>query len=130
MTSTRIWGSLERRSNCHTDYRCVFCVPAATTLAMTAGLEPATSGVTGRRSDQLSYVTLKCDCATRSIAKRLLPVDLPATMVEHEGLEPSTPCLQSRCAANCANTPNLKPVHLLITDAFISAGDVSITQDN
>ena len=53
-----------------------------------SGLEPPTSCLSGTRSNLLSYEPI--------------PVGshLPTTLVEMMGLEPMTPCLQSRCSPN------------------------------
>jgi hypothetical protein len=49
-------------------------------MAGSTGLEPATSGVTGRRSNQLNY-----DPA--------FSIKSPPLMVGGEGFEPTTPCV-------------------------------------
>lgn len=54
---------------------------------MTTGLEPVTSGVTGRRSDQLNYATM-CGYYLPSSPK-LLPSEFPCCLL---GLCPARNC--------------------------------------
>jgi hypothetical protein len=69
-------------------------------MAGTTGLEPATSAVTGQRSNQLSYVPKNADCIlaeyneTQSIRYRYALVPLPPLKV-HQGPAPAhlTICL-------------------------------------
>ena len=64
-------------------YPSVALAATARTVVGLGGLEPPTSPLSGARSNHLSY---------RPVAKTL-----PA-MVEPVGIEPTTPCLQSRCS--------------------------------
>ncbi len=59
-------------------------------MARPAGLEPATLGLEGRCSIQMSY------------GRRTLLVGV-------EGFEPPTPCSQSRCATRLRYTPGVEP---------------------
>ena len=69
-------------------------------MAGTTGLEPATSAVTGQRSNQLSYVPSICwmphkavwrsHCALRHSAATGMSL---SEVVGREGLEPPTSCL-------------------------------------
>ena len=59
-------------------------------MAGWTGLEPAASGVTGRRSNQLNYDPEKFDpekCDSKRTGARTAPV------VGGEGFEPATPCV-------------------------------------
>ena len=63
------------------------------------GLEPSTSRLSGVRSSHLSYrpsinFSVKFDPQDHLIGRGNLP------LVEMRGLEPLTPCLQSRCSPN------------------------------
>jgi hypothetical protein len=62
------------------------CVSVPRTVVGSSGLEPPTSRLSGVRSNQLSY---------EPISLRRCPL-LP--LVEMNGIEPMTPCLQSRCS--------------------------------
>ena len=53
-----------------------------------SGLEPPTSRLSGVRSNRLSYEPIWLNTVFRS----------PFTLVEMNGIEPMTPCLQSRCS--------------------------------
>lgn len=59
------------------------------------GLEPATSDVTGRRSNQLNYAPATYAVLLRTEPRdyRMLPVVLPPIQVGAAGFEPATPCL-------------------------------------
>ena len=61
-------------------------------LAEPTGLEPATSDVTGRRSNQLNYDSAKTSKLKLRRALVTLPGDVPL-MVGTVGLEPTTPAL-------------------------------------
>jgi hypothetical protein len=54
-----------------------------------SGLEPPTSRLSGGRSNQLSY---------KPIFSGLVISFLLKPLVEISGIEPLTPCLQSRCS--------------------------------
>ena len=69
-------------------------------MARSAGLEPATLGLEGRCSIQLSY--------ERSIAKYKL--------VGADGFEPPTLCSQSRCATRLRHAP---PCYKNIIKSFV-----------
>ena len=58
-----------------------------------SGLEPPTSRLSGVRSNRLSY-------GPSSISRHSF-----AVMVEMRGIEPLTPCLQSRCSPSWATPP-------------------------
>jgi hypothetical protein len=60
-------------------------------MARLAGVEPATAGLEGRCSIQLSYRRLQTH-----------------NLVGAEGFEPPTPCSQSRCATRLRYAPRLK----------------------
>ena len=62
------------------------------------GLEPSTSRLSGVRSSHLSY---------RPSWKFRSDSFLQTTMVEMRGIEPLTPCLQSRCSPSWATPPYL-----------------------
>ena len=57
------------------------------------GLEPSTSRLSGVRSNHLSYRPLLW-----SLVFLLITVSLLSKVVEMRGIEPLTPCLQSRCS--------------------------------
>jgi hypothetical protein len=58
-------------------------------MATLKGLEPSTSAVTGRRSNQLSYSAIAIEPAT-TIGSRAA-ADLSDKMVGTVGIEPTTP---------------------------------------
>ena len=58
-------------------------------MAQRTGLEPATTGVTGRYSNRLNY---RCACVA-SILKALVKQLPDSTMVGDDGIEPPTLCL-------------------------------------
>ena len=62
------------------------------TLVGSSGLEPPTSRLSGVRSNLLSYEPIHF--------REVLPFSfaLPFRVVEMNGFEPMTPCLQSRCS--------------------------------
>ena len=61
-------------------------------LVGSSGLEPPTSRLSGVRSNHLSYE----------------PISYPLrVVVEMNGIEPMTPCLQSRCSPSWATPPNI-----------------------
>ena len=63
-------------------------------MAEPTGLEPATSDVTGRRSNQLNYDSAKASKLELRRAKRLLVSEGRAPqLVGTVGLEPTTPAL-------------------------------------
>ena len=64
-------------------------------LACPAGVEPATYGLEGRCSIQLSYGQILAGSISELIEK----------MVGVQGFEPWTPCSQSRCATRLRYTP-------------------------
>ncbi len=61
-------------------------------MAGVTGLEPATSGVTGRRSNQLSYTPAALAPRGRQILCRLGGVNAPMStaLVGDDGIEPPT----------------------------------------
>ena len=59
-------------------------------LVGSSGLEPPTSRLSGVRSNLLSYEPIH--------VTEVLPFHLFTRMVEMNGFEPMTPCLQSRCS--------------------------------
>ena len=63
-----------------------------------SGLEPPTSRLSGGRSNQLSY---------KPILSGLVISFLLKPLVEISGIEPLTPCLQSRCSPSWAIPPYL-----------------------
>ena len=63
-----------------------------------SGLEPPTSRLSGGRSNQLSY---------KPIFSGLVISFLLKPLVEISGIEPLTPCLQSRCSPSWAIPPYL-----------------------
>ena len=66
-------------------------------LVGTNGLEPSTSRLSGVRSNHLSYAPIfTLFCALFSL------------LVEIKGIEPLTPCLQSRCSPSWAKPPVVK----------------------
>ena len=69
-----------------------------------SGLEPPTSRLSGVRSNRLSYKPI-CP-ASRSFAFQAVFTRLP-WLVEINGFEPMTPCLQSRCSPSWAIPPYL-----------------------
>ena len=65
------------------------------TLAVWTGLEPATSCVTGRHSNQLNYQTDYCK-KTKNI-KTSTKKDVTLCVIR-SGLEPETYCLEGSCS--------------------------------
>jgi hypothetical protein len=42
------------------------------------------------------------------VSRHLSPMSRDITKVERIGFEPTTPCLQSRCATSCATAPRMR----------------------
>jgi hypothetical protein len=82
-------------------------------LACPAGVEPATYGLEGRCSIQLSYGQILAGSISELIEK----------MVGVQGFEPWTPCSQSRCATRLRYTPTES---LFYTDRAISSKSCNI----
>ena len=71
-------------------------------LVGSSGLEPPTSRLSGVRSNHLSYEPMllsRCVSPTCSL--------FLSEVVEMNGIEPMTPCLQSRCSPSWATPPCL-----------------------
>ena len=81
-------------------------------LVGVAGIEPATSSLSGTRSNQLSYTPFagcagnfrlelsRWKCSSSAPAGSVLPPAHLLKLVEATGFEPVTSCLQSRCSPN------------------------------
>ena len=82
-------------------------------MACPAGVEPATYGLEGRCSIQLSYGQILAGSISELIEK----------MVGVQGFEPWTPCSQSRCATRLRYTPT-EPI--FYTDRAISGKSCKI----
>ena len=71
-------------------------------LVGSSGLEPPTSRLSGVRSNQLSYEPIQSDpgrfSALETSARELRFLCPTEKLVEMNGFEPMTPCLQSRCS--------------------------------
>ena len=71
-------------------------------LVGSSGLEPPTSRLSGVRSNQLSYEPIQSDPAASPHWKPQLVSCASFAqlekLVEMNGIEPMTPCLQSRCS--------------------------------
>ena len=65
-------------------------------LVGTSGLEPPTSRLSGVRSNHLSYEPMS-----------FLQRGSLSPLVEMNGIEPMTPCLQSRCSPSWATPPHI-----------------------
>ena len=71
-------------------------------LVGSSGLEPPTSRLSGVRSNQLSYepISLRTPAVSplETSARELCFLCPTLKLVEMNGFEPMTPCLQSRCS--------------------------------
>ena len=65
-----------------------------------SGLEPPTSRLSGVRSNHLSYEPMLLSSVCLSYLSLFL-----SEVVEMNGIEPMTPCLQSRCSPSWATPP-------------------------
>ena len=64
------------------------------------GVEPRTSSLSGTRSNQLSYTPVYgVPVQAVNLFTGYTFILIIFEMVEHKGLEPLTPCLQSRCSS-------------------------------
>ena len=78
----------------------------------TNGLEPSTSRLSGVRSNHLSYAPVFCCSDHLAHAYQAVHcsnncnhLSFPPVLVEIKGIEPLTPCLQSRCSPSWAKPP-------------------------
>ena len=84
-----------------------FYLQAFTCLVGLSGLEPPTSRLSGVRSNRLSYKPIFL------LPPAFQSYSFFSPLVEINGFEPLTPCLQSRCSPSWAIPP-----HLLISRCF------------
>ena len=68
------------------------------------GLEPSTSRLSGVRSNRLSYKPISWIRGGCPAPCTLILLDI-SVLVEMNGIEPMTPCLQSRCSPSWATPP-------------------------
>ena len=71
--------------------------PNSAVLVGLGGLEPPTSRLSGVRSNHLSYRPWECVLLSPERSDTRTPTD---ELVELDGFEPTTPCVQSRCSPN------------------------------
>ena len=71
-----------------------------------SGLEPPTSRLSGVRSNRLSYKPISWIRGGCPAPCTLILLDI-SVLVEMNGIEPMTPCLQSRCSPSWATPPYL-----------------------
>ena len=69
-----------------------------------SGLEPPTSRLSGVRSNRLSYKPISWIRGGCPAPCTLILLDI-SVLVEMNGIEPMTPCLQSRCSPSWATPP-------------------------
>src|SRR5579864_3778876 len=82
-------------------------------MAGTTGLEPATSDVTGRRSNQLNYVPERVKYVGNSILTRALELQLeqPGLLAQNHGRAPFAPSAQQREVQTQPDRPLISPKH-------------------
>ena len=89
-----------------------------------SGLEPPTSRLSGVRSNHLSYEPMLLSSVCLSY---LFPLPTKE-VVEMNGIEPMTPCLQSRCSPSWATPPCLSCTSK-IKQRFSRSLSISLTLD-